>query len=954
MTRDRASSSEKARAEQNKRAEEKKKAIEAALVEHELDPGNPIEQQTRAILQLFRSLAIGKAIAVVGSGASAIYGYDDWESLVSCICELLKDKKKNYAIAPDSKNDSDKLVAVLEGDSALSKSIKGKSFQPAFEKKHLLTREDKLAICDAIMKCLSVEGRNNLENDIADRFKRSTRYKYKTSRFNKHPLKKEILAFLGELPGNKRNKYEFISPDIGALLDALPIISRSDQVSTRKSSTGSSAFDADTQKLINAPRNYFDPLSELRNRIGIHRFATFNYDLEIEALLEDLDYPYDELTRARRVRDIGSTTSETKRERTSESRIGGTAHSISLSAENAPDLITIAALPASANDLVVHVHGDVTCPSSMVITPSHYNAMYYESHSYRKGFEDARSLLFGGNAIIYIGFGLSEEDLMRPLRYLSANLRNRPLFALVPQLENEARSQAFELHIKANFGVNVITYGRSYDAIPAVWKQTKPGQGSTIAHPLQKHIKNDDSEGTHFISLGDEIDNIHKAFALDKERSRSIEEAESRVATGLRLISDIKERHRFPRLWHSANEMPVIPAIAKIALEGITRRVMQADTDQDRTVQFVQMLAKTAITIALNNALEYMQEVTNNWQGRLKLPETPQDKQQGRRKLSKPPQDKQNDRVGWHYGAVHRNPEGLQAIELCPDHDASETGKIIGTITGSTCASIVRFETGRGKGTFFNKIKKISDDANARAGKNIYRVVNLDYTMRGTVVLSNILHHLDATSLLCFQNADSLLDVERGQPSTIFHDGFLKLLRKRLESATRGREFRLILIVKSRKSEEFYASFFAVSLRGANAPHVIHTTGCVKPNNLVSKEYKRLSDEIQESRWAYLAIHGACRTLKGVQGYDSFLGNCERLLNDRVFSIDRKHRQSALCEILLEERHRLIQRSMDINKRNDIIIENIILKWMYAIFIPIDRKTIESIPELVDLQKNKT
>ncbi len=883
-------------------------AIAWALVEHELDASNPTEQRTRAILQLFRWLAIGKTIAVVGSGASMVYGYPDWGDLVDKIRDLFLSRNYDKKTDSESISNYEILFASLDEDKNPRKKPAEKTAkEPRAPHEHdpRLSRDEKLALCDALANCLSAEGLKRYHDDVARIFDRSEHCHRRSALLANHPIGAKIEDLLESLPlrdlTNPAPTEDLLPADIAGLLITLPIkMKRPAKLRKQR-----------PKALINAPRNLLDPLSELRSRIGIHRFVTFNYDLEVETLLEDLDYPYRELTRIPGPDDPPSL----KPELFSESRLGGTAHSISLSPENASDLITVAAVPSSANDLVVHVHGAVTRASDMVVTQSAYNAMYYEEKPFRRSFEDARRLLFGGNAVLHVGFGLSEEDVMRPLRYLSADLRNRPLFALVPLLSNETRARAFELKIKANYGVSVITYGRSFGNIPDAWKR------QDTLHPLQSKPEDD------FISLGDELREIRKAFLLPEGHKPSLDHFKSG------LIRLVNEKGSFPRLHHGNS---IAPKLAKLILDGFIQSNLKPD--HGKTEKFVKTLYSMAITTALNNAIEYMQIVTREWQRQLRL---------------WPPNQIYKSNFGLHYGAVHRVPLIPGTSGLDDASDTRQIGDLMPPDRIATGVRIVRIDPGKGRGTYFNLVKK---RAEKRKG---WRVVSLSYTMRGTTVLSDILARLDDTRLLFLQDADCLLDATRSQPETLFLEAFLQELKARCERVESGRGLHLILTVRSERSANTYLRIFAHSAEKKDHAHrlTVHSAEHLKKIGgerwkAFALLYPHLADAMAESRWAFLAVNGAYQNLYDVRGKKEFLPNCNRALHNRLFSIASKHNQAALCEVLLEERHRLIQRSMDIRKRNQIIVENIIIKWMYAIPIPIDLATIGRIPEIDELKKD--
>lgn len=924
-------------------AEHPDKAIAGALVEHELDASDPTEQRTRAILQLFRSLAIGKTIAVIGSGASVVYGYPSWGELVNkLVANLLSG---SYTAKPSAKSKFDQIKQSLKDDKKVREIWEDpKNTDPKLpaEQDPRLNREELLALCDEMASCLCEESRKQFDKDVAGLFKRSQRYSHWEKMLKRHPLKDSLLNSLSKrlLQGrnNSTSSDKLLPFDITNLLFSLPIANLEKPI----------LKELDKDRLVNAPRNLLDPLYELRSRIGIHRFVTFNYDLEIEALLEDIDYPFDGLTHTTEAPQQADSSEEDRPERQSESRLGGTARSFSLSPENAPDLITIAAVPSSANDLIVHVHGAATRPEDMVVTQSRYNAMYYDDRTYRRGFEDARQLLFGGNAVLYVGLGLTEEDVMRPLRYLSANLRNRPLFALFPLLSNENRARAFEHRIKSNYGVNVITYGRAYKDIPQVWKQNEGiGAKKDKKHPLKR------SSGKDFISLGEELHNIRASFLTPEGQEDNPEE---KLVSGLMRLQN--ERESFPRLHYYGNAM--IPELAAMLLDKYRSKSDFLDTRKTKAESFVNTMQMTAIAVALCNALEYMQDVTCTWQKKLKVWISPA--------------EGDCSGLGGHYGAVRQARSPSLSMKVDWSSDEETINSILNPSSAYAGARVFQIEHGKGRGTLFNMFKKKIDEQEEQSKLFGWRAINLSHTLREKTVLSELYVNLDKIHFLCLQGADSLLDGKDPRPATLFLESFFLELKRRCRSNSSGHGLHLILIVRRKRTADYFSKFFSNSnfwpLKPT--PHVIHEEKLIFHKNpkywsQFKIRYPRLYEAMTHSRWAFLAISGAIDNLhaendereseEADEKTNLFLQNCDLALRHRLFSIDRKHHQAALCEVLLDERHRLIQRSMDLEKRVQVIVENIILKWMYAIPIPIDRITIQNIPEIktlkVDYEKKK-
>ena len=131
-----------------------------------------------------------------------------------------------------------------------------------------------------------------------------------------------------------------------------------------------------------------------------------------------------------------------------------------------------------ANNMVFHCHGSYRDQSSMVITEADYQSWYFgERDDASIGFRQTLSLLFGSNPILFVGFSLADDDLMRPLRMFAAEdlkgKSSRPLFALMPQKkrltkeERESNEDYFD-QLFDRYGVHVIPYELS--------ERYKPGE----------------------------------------------------------------------------------------------------------------------------------------------------------------------------------------------------------------------------------------------------------------------------------------------------------------------------------------------------------------------------------------------------------------------------------------------------------------------------------------------
>ncbi len=90
--------------------------------------------------------------------------------------------------------------------------------------------------------------------------------------------------------------------------------------------------------------------------------------------------------------------------------------SVSMSGENIADLVNFAVQPRQYMGQVVHLHGRFDKPQDMVVTDEDYRRTYMKSDEQAQTFSEALSALLTGNDILFVGAGMREDDILRPLR----------------------------------------------------------------------------------------------------------------------------------------------------------------------------------------------------------------------------------------------------------------------------------------------------------------------------------------------------------------------------------------------------------------------------------------------------------------------------------------------------------------------------------------------------------
>lgn len=176
--------------------------------------------------------------------------------------------------------------------------------------------------------------------------------------------------------------------------------------------------------------------------LPIKRFATSNYDHELDMAA------YERLRR--RVPGFSSSVAEFLK-----------THSFTQEETSEDQLARfVLARTSLSDDLVFHCHGRYDRPHSMVVTERDYQRWYFSDQmGGGTHLRQTMELVFGSNPILFLGFGLKDEDLLLVLRVFSAaeptRKLARPLFALLPL---SACSEEYIGLVQDRYGVNVITF----------------------------------------------------------------------------------------------------------------------------------------------------------------------------------------------------------------------------------------------------------------------------------------------------------------------------------------------------------------------------------------------------------------------------------------------------------------------------------------------------------------
>ena len=186
-----------------------------------------------------------------------------------------------------------------------------------------------------------------------------------------------------------------------------------------------------------AAPNPYDALLELR----IRRFVTTNYDEEIERALE-------------RKRGV---------ERKSLTQLASSYDQLTL---------FLLGKVEEVENTVFHCHGRYDEPESIVASEEDYQRWYLGDRKEAPGFRQTIELLLGSNPILFMGYGLQDEDLLQPLRLLAAaDARKKEtgsVFALMPE-DPDGGSRVYHDSLRVRYGVQVIPFEQPSSDSPQAW-----------------------------------------------------------------------------------------------------------------------------------------------------------------------------------------------------------------------------------------------------------------------------------------------------------------------------------------------------------------------------------------------------------------------------------------------------------------------------------------------------
>jgi hypothetical protein len=924
------------------------------LSAHELDPGDPSARETRAILELLRAVNTGKLVAYTGSGVSRIYGYPSWsefarktaETVVHALDLILNDPAAtlhaNRTAELDAIRTSELDAIRTELDRRNKNWVNAKSL-----KDHEL-----LALINALLGSLEhvvlrapasktgdtaggarakiggvatqqesessarlPSALSQIRNAIKDQFKRPPRLPVGVARAKLDDSNLPA-SFLDDL-----SKESFVPAD---LVPAIRLL------------LGPSAFELPRQARplkawnLASRRGDIDPIHTLIRDFNIDRLATLNYDLEIEACLEDLDYPYQTLTE----------------DDHAAGRTGATGKSTTLKPDITPALITFAAnlSPRPTGHHVVHIHGSAKDASSMVVTQDQYNRLYVAPNRHTATFQDALYLLFNGNPILFVGVGMTEDDVMRPMRNLLFERGNDlSLFALLANDESAGNSVAGIHHNKSRYGVDTVVYGRSKGDIPQVWNGFTGN--SDIAHPTLTRFNKAGSHPSGFrltdvIPLHMELDNL-KSLATLVGHEAKMDSSSGALPAIARLKTIAEEPWRYPRVC-STRYYGLIRSLPKDPNPEIDARVGAFISDD---------LDMVARSVACDDMLLFLNAQANIWRNQWKLI------------VSEKQEDLPN--IAHAYHGVDVDSRYLDQVDLA----ATEHLNLPNINKGDAVTPglrILRFADGRGKGSLFASVARMFDQgAKARSAHYAFSAAStLRFDALERMIEAAEIAESSQISYLFVHNVESLMDRRHLTSRKRAVNYVTELAFRRLARlAYRGQALVVFTCSNSLTEQYLYdlACFEAkkedsIAGRCASDPSgwILRTlvTGqdaffTTIRDSAPRETLRRASESNWEEAFRALRSSDDPLWLQSFRVKAGSRGIAAAAVESRVSSVDRRHRASVVIEATLAQTEDQILRGKD-NQEDRVVkvLQHVLMKWLFAFSLPTELSVLRRIGEV--------
>jgi hypothetical protein len=208
----------------------------------------------------------------------------------------------------------------------------------------------------------------------------------------------------------------------------------------------------------------------MRDELGVRRFLTTNFDLELEQAIYRLGF-------------TPQTNPDRSRPTLWTDRIGRHARDFVVSPQSPGPLIDFAAGDSRFVMDVAHLHGRALPGEPLVALETQYQAFYLRDDGYRQLLDQSIMLAFRANTLLFVGNGMGEDDLLRPLRQFMSETpgATQPAsVALLPNLWGASTVVEEKIALLRQYGVYTIHWGKG---------RAVPQSGDAPTHDLLPAIK---------------------------------------------------------------------------------------------------------------------------------------------------------------------------------------------------------------------------------------------------------------------------------------------------------------------------------------------------------------------------------------------------------------------------------------------------------------------------------
>lgn len=395
-----------------------------------------------------RTLSIGNLIAYVGSGTSMAYGRVSWRQLaVNVASAALHDTSAN-SHSPSSTSIRTLLTETLKYVRKNSADRDG--ILPMFE----LAQSLYLACGkpQGLMKAIESQVKNDVvhlaqflpeKETIPDKPYTLTAISdlTRSRNFSGQPISQTIAKKFLKRKGHLI-AHRYLAPQQRFILEYLALPT-AEQVKLHNQTP----TPAQRSEIVPAER---DPIGTLLKTLRIHRYLTLNYDREIERLFEDGGMTVLNTNLPPRGLNLNDQTTNP---------LSPKYQSFVLDDDTAGDLVAFSLNDTREEYTTFHLHGQGQV--NLVVTEADYRRRYARSFPRTSLLESASRLTLSCNPLLFLGVGMSEEDVLRPLRQIVDNTAVHPdrlVVALLPA-PNSEKEALQPIKLFHRYGIYTIGYG---------------------------------------------------------------------------------------------------------------------------------------------------------------------------------------------------------------------------------------------------------------------------------------------------------------------------------------------------------------------------------------------------------------------------------------------------------------------------------------------------------------